>query len=169
MFSKASRASRRKTGSLPAPIADYLNTVSWLHYPLWSHRFFPKSVSTNFPGVVVLALASVAVVSRSSRRDPRVLMCAAVAAGCALVPMAPRLPGYEHLHNLVPLFWIVRVQAHMGQVVLLALAVLAGFGIAQARAALGRMARLAGSCSGGGGADQRRGLSCAVAVSAIQR
>ena len=111
--------------------ADFLNTVSWLHYPLWSHRFFPKSVSTNFPGVVVLALAGVAVVSRASRRDPRVLMCAAIVVGCALVPMAPRLPGYEHIHPFMPLFWIVRAQAHMGQVVLLALAVLAGFGIAQ--------------------------------------
>ena len=111
--------------------ADFLNTVSWLHYPLWSHRFFPRSVSTNFPGIVVLALASVAVVSRSGRRDPRVLMCTAIAVGCALVSMAPRLPGYEHLHNVVPLFWVARAQAHMGQVVLLALAVLAGFGIAQ--------------------------------------
>ena len=111
--------------------ADYLNTVSWLHYPLWSHRFFPKSVSTNFPGVVVLALTGVALVVRSSRRDPRVLMCAAIAVGCALVPMAPRLPGYEHVHSLLPLFWIVRAQAHMGHVVLLALAVLAALGMAE--------------------------------------
>ena len=126
-FARIPAENRQFAGSY----ADYLNTVSWLHYPLWSHRFFPKSVSTNFPGIVVLALAGVALLSRSSRRDPRVLMCAAIAVGCALVPMAPRLPGYEHLHSVVPLFWMVRAQAHMGQVVLLALAVLAAFGIAQ--------------------------------------
>jgi hypothetical protein len=111
--------------------ADYLSTVSWVHYPLWSHRFFPESAATNFPGITVLLLAGVAVSSRATRRDPRVLMCAAVAAGCALVSMAPRLPGYEHIHKLVPLFWALRAPARLGQVVLLALAVLAGFGIAQ--------------------------------------
>ena len=69
-------------------------------------------------------------------------MTAAVAVGCALASMAARLPGYEHLHAVVPLFWSVRVQAHMGQVVLLALAVLAGFGAWQVAERVG--ARAAG-------------------------
>jgi hypothetical protein len=111
--------------------ADYLSTVSWVHYPLWSRRFFPESAATNFPGITIVLLAGVAVASRPTRQDPRVLMCAAVAAGCALVSMAPHLPGYEHIHNLVPLFWALRAPTRLGQVVLLVLAVLAGFGIAQ--------------------------------------
>jgi hypothetical protein len=118
--------------------ADYLSTVAWVHYPLWSHRFFNDSVSTNFPGVVVLLLAGVAVSSASSRRDPRVRMCAAVALGCAVVSMVPRLPGYERVHDLVPLFWALRAPTRLGQLVLLALAVLAAFGIAQLERQWGR-------------------------------
>ncbi len=123
---------------------DYLNTVSWLHYFLWSYRFYPESVSTNFPGITVLLLTGVAVFTRSLRRDPRVLMCVAIAVGCAIVGMTPRFPGYEYIHKVVPLFWMVRVQAHIGQVVLLVLAVLAGFGMARIDAAWrGRRGRIA--------------------------
>ena len=123
---------------------DYLNTVSWMHFEWWSYRFYPASVSSNFPGFTVLLLAGIGVVGRRGRRDPRVLMCAAIAVGCAAVSMAPRVPGYEYVHNLVPMFWIVRVQAHMGQVVLLALALLAAFGMARIDCAWGvRRGRLA--------------------------
>jgi hypothetical protein len=110
--------------------ADYLSSVSHLHYR-WSRHFFDASRSVNFPGVTVLALAIIALAAPATRRDPRVRMCAAVAAGCLLVSLAPRLPGYETIHAVVPLFWAVRVQAHIGQIVLLALAVLAGFGMAR--------------------------------------
>jgi hypothetical protein len=64
-------------------------------------------------------------------------MCVAVAVGCAAVSMVPRLPGYERVHNLVPLLWAVRAPARMGQVVLLSLALLAGFGIARLQSAWG--------------------------------
>jgi hypothetical protein len=64
-------------------------------------------------------------------------MCAAGAAGCIAVALVPRLPGYERIHDLVPLFWAVRAQAHIGQVVLLFLALLAGFGAARLERAWG--------------------------------
>jgi len=57
-------------------------------------------------------------------------MCAIVAGGCAAVSMAPLLPFYRYLHQAIPLFQAVRVLAHLGQVVLLMIAVLAGFGVA---------------------------------------
>jgi hypothetical protein len=122
-FARKAEDNRSFAGSY----TDYLSTVSHLHY-WWSRRFVDVSSSINFPGLAVLALSAVALAHRPLRRDPRVLMCASVAAGCALASMAARVPGYERIHNLVPLFWAVRVQAHMGQVVLLALSVLAGFG-----------------------------------------
>lgn len=125
---------------LAGSYTDYLSTVSHLHYG-WSRRFVDVSSSINFPGVTVFALALAGVAAglfaRDGRRDPRVLMLAAVAVGCAAASMAPRLPGYGSVHALVPLFWAVRVQAHMGQVVLLALALLAGFGVARLRQAWG--------------------------------
>jgi hypothetical protein len=107
-----------------------------MHY-WWSRRFVAVSQSINFPGIAVLCLAMAAVLSRRERMDPRVSMCAVAAAGCAAVSMLPRAPGYELVHGLVPLFWAVRVQAHMGQVVLLLLAILAGFGIARLERAWG--------------------------------
>ena len=115
--------------SLAGSYTDYLSSVSHLHYR-WSHRFVDVSRSINFPGFTVLLLCAAAVAVRQTRSDPRVSMCIAVAAGCAAVSILPRLPGYEKVHDLVPLFWAVRAQAHIGQVVLLSLALLAGFGIA---------------------------------------
>jgi hypothetical protein len=115
--------------SLAGSYTDYLSSVSHLHYR-WSQRFVDVSRSINFPGFTVMLLCAAAVAVRQTRSDPRVSMCIAVAVGCAAVSMLPRLPGYERLHDLVPLFWAVRAQAHIGQVVLLSLALLAGFGIA---------------------------------------
>jgi len=123
--------------ALAGSYTDYLSTVSHLHYGWWSHRFVAVSQSINFPGITVLVLAAVGVLARPGKRDPRVSMCAAIGVGCAAVSMMPRLPGYDKVHDLVPLFWAVRVQAHMGQVVLLSLALLAGFGLARLRPAWG--------------------------------
>jgi hypothetical protein len=57
-------------------------------------------------------------------------MAGAMAVGCALVSMTPHLPWFRTLHAWVPLFWTVRVIAHLGQYALLALAVMAGLGVA---------------------------------------
>jgi hypothetical protein len=56
-------------------------------------------------------------------------MCAAAALGCVAVSMAPRLPFYPVLHDLIPLFQAVRVPARLSQEVLLMIAILAGFGV----------------------------------------
>jgi hypothetical protein len=123
--------------ALAGSYTDYLSTVSHLHYGWWSHRFVAVSQSINFPGITVLVLAAAGVFARPDKRDRRVSMCAAIAVGCAAASMVPRLPGYDRVHDLVPLFWAVRVQAHMGQVVLLSLALLAGFGHARLLVAWG--------------------------------
>jgi hypothetical protein len=57
-------------------------------------------------------------------------MCAGIAVGCGAVSVAPLLPFYRYLHAAIPLFQAVRVLAHLGQVVLLMIAVLAGYGVA---------------------------------------
>jgi hypothetical protein len=121
---------------LAGSYTDYLSSVSWVHY-WWSRPFVDVSRSINFPGVAVLALSAVALIP--GRRGPaaREWMCATGAVGCALVAMLPRMPGYERIHDLIPLFWAVRVQAHIGQVVLLFLALLAGFGLARLEHAWG--------------------------------
>jgi len=57
-------------------------------------------------------------------------MCLAIVLGCAAVSFAPSLPFYRALHATIPLFQAIRVLAHIGQIVLLMLAILAGYGVA---------------------------------------
>jgi hypothetical protein len=109
---------------------DYLSTGSRIHHALWSYRFFDLSRSASFPGIAGLILACLALAWTETRRDPRVQMCLAAAIGCAAVSFAPHASFYPTLHRLIPLFKAVRVGAHLGQIVLLMVAVLAGFGVA---------------------------------------
>lgn len=114
----------------PATWANYLATGARLHYGPWSRQFASEATSYTFPGVVALLLVGTALGSRENRADPRFRMCAMVGAGCAAVSFAPSLPFYPLLHRAIPLFQAVRVPAHLGQVVLLMIAVMAGFGVA---------------------------------------
>ncbi len=110
--------------------ANYLSTGSRVHFALWSHEFFDQSVSKTFPGVVAMILAGEAIANPETRRDPRVHMCLTVAVGCVVVTLLPYLPFYPVLHRAIPLLRAVRVPAHIGQIVLLMVAVVAGFGVA---------------------------------------
>ena len=113
--------------------SDYLATGARIHQ-WWVPAASASSIAYAFPGVIAITLVIAAWTQRGMRRDPRFRMCAAAAAGCLLVSMAPRLPFYAALHDAVPLFQAVRVPARLSQIVLLMIAVLAGFGVA----ALGR-------------------------------
>lgn len=109
---------------------DYLSTGSRLHYNLWSYRFLPDARSATFPGVAALVLAGLALAWPETQRDARVRMCVIAAIGCAVVSMLPKMGIYLLLHPIIPLFSAVRVPARLGQVVLLMIAVVAGFGVA---------------------------------------
>lgn len=109
---------------------DYLATGSRIHHPLWSQRFFTQAYSANFPGIVAIGLVVLALFWAENRRDARFRMCVGAALGCLAVSFATYLPFYPVLHRLIPLFQAVRVPAHLGQFVLLMVAVIAGFGIA---------------------------------------
>ena len=109
--------------------ANYLSTGSRAHY-WWSRTFAGEATSYTFPGIAALMLIAVAVGDRHSRADARFQMCAMIAAGCIAVSAVPLLPFYPAIHAFVPLFQAVRVLPHIGQVVLLMVAVLAGYGAA---------------------------------------
>jgi hypothetical protein len=111
--------------------ADYLSTGSRLHY-WWSQPFTERCHSMNFPGLTVAALVVLGLSSRRVRASVQARMCVGVVVGCLCVSCLPSLPGYATIHQWVPLFWAVRSQALIGQVVLLALALLAAHGAAEA-------------------------------------
>ena len=108
---------------------DYRATGARIHLA-WSRPYISGAASYSFPGIAALVLAVIALVSRPYRGDARVRMCAIAAIGCLTASMAGRWPFYPTLHELIPLLQAVRVQAHLGQFVLLMIAILAGFGVA---------------------------------------
>ena len=109
---------------------DYLATGGRFHYQWWSAPFVGRTISDNFPGVTAVVLVALALTWPETQRDPRLRMCLGAAAGCIAVSLTPRLPFFPIIYRVVPLFWAVRVESHIGQMVLLMVAVAAGFGVA---------------------------------------
>ena len=126
---RATGLARGAEDVIAASWQDYLATGARLHLG-WSRRYLAEAASYSFPGIAALVLAAVAVTSRSFRGDPRVRMCAMAAIGCLVVSLAGRAPFYPVMHSLIPMLQAVRVQAHLGQFVLVMIAVLGGFGVA---------------------------------------
>ena len=115
---------------------DYVSTAGRFHYAWWSHRFFEGSTAL-FPGVTAVLLAGVGLVAAPGWRDGRVRMAAAIGLAGAALSFGPALPGYAALHRWLPLLQGVRGAARFGFLALVAVAVLAGFGVA----AIGARAR----------------------------
>jgi hypothetical protein len=118
---------------------DYVSTAGRLHYAAWSHRFLEGSTAL-FPGVSALALAAVALMTRPGLRDARVRMAAALGVAGLALSFGPALPGYAVLYRWMPLLQGVRGAARFGFLALVAIAVLAGFGVAALRARCGTRA-----------------------------
>lgn len=109
---------------------NYVSTGARVHFENWS-RELGGGVSTSvFPGLAALTLVALAFVDREQRRDPRFRMCAIAAGGCIALSFAPLLPFYSSLHAAVPLLQMVRAIHRIGQMVLLLVAILAGYGVA---------------------------------------
>jgi hypothetical protein len=110
---------------------DYLATAGRIHWTLWSHRFV--DVTSLFPGVVAVLLAGVAIATGKAFADARARMCLAFGAAGVLLSLGPALPGYATLDQVVPLLQGIRGVARFGYLALIAVAVLAGFGVAELR------------------------------------
>jgi hypothetical protein len=108
---------------------DYLYTGSHVHFGAWSH-YFRDSSDANFPGLIVTALAVFALVSAGGR-SPRARMWLGVVLGAMLLSMLPRFPGFEWLHAHVPALGAIRCYSRAGQMALVGMGVLAGFGAAR--------------------------------------
>jgi len=115
---------------------DYLSTAGRLHYGWWSHRFAEGSTAL-FPGVVATALAAAGLFAAPGWRDARIRMAAAIGVAGLALSFGPSLPGYALLYRWLPLLQGVRGAARFGFLALVAVAVLAGFGVAALQARLG--------------------------------
>ena len=109
--------------------SDYLLTGARVHWDLWSRSVAQTGKVANFPGLAATVLASVAIGTGLAWRDRRARMALVLTIGCVVLSIAPRLPGYELFWHAAPLLRVVRVMAHFGQVALVGVAILAGFGV----------------------------------------
>ncbi len=130
-----------ETSRYGASWRDYLATGGRLHYALWSERFFPLT-AVLFPGVVVTVLALIGLCDRHADRG-RVRMCVAIGVLGVVMSLGTALPFYEALYRFVPLLQATRVAGRWGMLLLTALAMLAGFGVAALRRATSTRQRLA--------------------------
>jgi hypothetical protein len=127
-----------------ATVKGYLATAGTVHYSTWSGRFFENPVDSFFPGfiVIILALAAILTALRSGARG-RIIMLVAIAAAGFVLSLGTRTPAYGWLFAVFPPMAGLRAAARFGNLFLLGMALLAGFGLARLRARMRRMRRRA--------------------------
>lgn len=114
---------------------NYLVTTARWHYDVWSHHWYETlSFEALFPGAVALALSVVACVrARSALTRARVLMIVTMGAIGFVMSLGTNTPVYGWVYAILPPLQGLRAAARFGYLVMLAVAVLAGFGLAALR------------------------------------
>ena len=112
-----------------AGVLDYFVTAGRLHFTLWSHRVF-EGRTALFPGFAGIALAAYAVVTGIAWRDLRARMMLFFGIAGFALSFGDALPGYAWLQEHIVLMQGIRAAARWGLLPLVAVALLAGFGVA---------------------------------------
>ena len=108
---------------------DYLFTGARVHFDVWSHAF--KASDGAFPGIIGGGLALWGLLTTAvDRRHVRTWLF--VFAGALALSLLPHLPGFATLHAWLPPLQVIRAYSRAGQMALVAIAMLAGFGLAAA-------------------------------------
>ena len=113
--------------------AGYLAASSRLHLATWGLSFFKDPVNSFFPGFVVIALAIATLLSArriDARSRRRVTTLFAIALVGFVLSLGTHTPAYGWLYRLFPPMHGLRVAARFGNLFLLGMAGLAGFGLA---------------------------------------
>ena len=125
--------SLEEVGRYSAHISNYLATGGRMHFDAWSQPFYASGGDALFPGAIALSLVAVAVGSGVAFRDVRARMALAFGVVAFALSFGPALPGYAVLYDVFPLMSGIRGASRFGQLWLVAIAILAGFGWAQLR------------------------------------
>ena len=123
--------------------AGYLTSMSRMHQD-WTARFFTTDIDVFFPGIVALVLAAIGVAAAVDRKETqemraRTWWLLGLAAAGVVLSLGTATPIYAWLYEVLTPLQGIRAAARFGIWYLLAVAVLAGFGVAW----LERRARLA--------------------------
>jgi hypothetical protein len=113
----------------------YLAATGRLHSATWSAPFYTNPVDTFFPGVVAMVLAGFCLwrTLRSGAQASRVLMLVAVGLTGVVLSLGLKTPFYGWLYAVFPPMQGLRAAARFGILFLLAVAILAGLGLAALR------------------------------------
>ena len=122
----------------------YLAAAGTIHMSTWSGRFFKDPVDSFFPGVVliVMTIAAVVLAFRGDRTPERslirgrILMLAAIGVAGIVLSFGTATPVYGWVYTIFPPMHGLRAAARFGNLFLLAMSALAGFGLAQLRRGL---------------------------------
>jgi hypothetical protein len=117
----------RDVASYSARWTDYLATGGTIHHSTWSGRFFRGD--GLFPGVTALVLTVVAIGSGVAFVDRRARMALGFGVVCLCLSFGPAFPLYAYLYEVFPPMAGLRAAVRFGQMVLIAVAILAGFGL----------------------------------------
>jgi hypothetical protein len=112
--------------------AGYLAASSRVHLATWGASFFKDPVNSFFPGFLVVALAITSLVGirrMDTTSQRRVMMLVAIASVGFLLSLGTHTPLYGWLYRLFPPMHGLRVAARFGNLFLLGMAGLAGFGL----------------------------------------
>jgi hypothetical protein len=120
--------SLQETNIFSAHLITYLSAAGTLHFNLWSRPFFQGDAL--FPGVTALVLAGFAVATGIAIRDRRARMVLVMGIVAAAFSFGPAFPPYRWLYAVFPLMSGIRGAVRLGQIVLVAIGILAGFGLA---------------------------------------
>jgi hypothetical protein len=126
--------------------AGYLAASSRIHRATWSASFFKDPVNSFFPGFLVIALAITALVGirrMEITRRRRVMMLVAIAIVGFLLSLGTHTPLYGWVYRLFPPMHGLRVAARFGNLFLLGMAGLAGYGLSSVHRSLASQPRTA--------------------------
>lgn len=118
-----------ETQRYSAELTDYFAAAGRIHFDIlqWSRSYFQGDAL--FPGFVGLALALVGIASHPLR-DRRARMLLAIAVVAFALSFGPAFPPYRILYRIYPLLTGIRGAVRFGQFMLIAVGLLAGFGLA---------------------------------------
>ncbi|HEY2434779.1 MAG TPA: hypothetical protein VGI12_19055 [Vicinamibacterales bacterium] len=113
----------------------FLASAGRIHFSTWSGRFFKDPVDSFFPGFTLIVLAAMALLRRheSGVSRWRIVGVGAFAAAGAVLALGTATPFYGWLYHVFPPMQGLRAAARFGNLFLLGMAILAGYGAAGIR------------------------------------
>lgn len=118
-----------------ATFTGYLAASGRVHFETWSAGFFANPVDTFFPGVIAVLLGLAAIWYALRGHDDRIRVAMVFAIGLTgfVLSLGPKTPLYAWLYAVFPPMQGLRAAARFGGLFLLAIALLAGLGLASIR------------------------------------